>query len=194
MVQGAAVDCVSACPAGDRGLFGHHLPDRVEHVHLATDCGHQRSAQGRPRCPRTAGPQLLQHHPAECRSGSRRVECAACGDRLLVGPAMVRQRCRGNWPRVTGPATLTYSDGDHWLRVEPWGPDSVRVRAGRTADVLEVPGALLDRPAEADGVVLETAPGGSVLMNGALRVELSLDGLLRFVRVSDGEELLAEAP
>jgi alpha-D-xyloside xylohydrolase len=89
---------------------------------------------------------------------------------------------------------LTYRDSDHWLIVEPWGPDSVRVRAGRTAEVLTVPGALLDRPAEPEGVQVETTSRGSAMVNGSLRVELSPEGLLRFLRAGDGEELLAEMP
>ena len=89
-------------------------------------------------------------------------------------------------------SSLHYRDGDHWLLVEPWGPDSVRVRAGRTADVLAVPGALLDPAPEPEDVRVERSSRGTALVNGALRVELSPEGLLRYVRTLDGEELFRE--
>ena len=40
------------------------------------------------------------------------------------------------------------------LRIEPWGPDSLRVRAGQHRILDDVPGALLPpKPAEAGGVL-----------------------------------------
>ena len=92
----------------------------------------------------------------------------------------------------TGDRTYLHQRGaDHWLRVDGWGENSVRVRAGRGVPV-EVPGALLD-----DGgsnAIVEIAAEGSVLTNGELRVVLSSAGNLTFSRVSDGVELVAEEP
>ena len=82
-----------------------------------------------------------------------------------------------------------WRDGHQVVRVEAWGPDSVRVRVGLTGVRDDVPGALAHRPA-AD-VDVEVGADHAVLVNGALRVELG-DGLLRFIREDSLEELLAE--
>jgi alpha-D-xyloside xylohydrolase len=84
---------------------------------------------------------------------------------------------------------FTGRDGHQVVRVEAWGPDSVRVRVGLTGVRDDVPGALDERPA-AD-VEVEVGADHAVLVNGKLRVELA-DGLLRFVRADTHEELLAE--
>ena len=85
------------------------------------------------------------------------------------------------------------------VRIEPWGRDSVRVRAAQgelpTSDL----GALEERPAGGTTEVT-VADGRGRLVNGALTVEAEMersDGpspepLLRFLRTSSGEELLAE--
>lgn len=92
----------------------------------------------------------------------------------------------------TLPGLLNFVSGDHWLRVDAWGVDSVRVRAGRNP-LVELPGALQDLPAE-DTREVFVADDGSALVNGNLRVDLSTSGLLRFSRISDNSELLAEMP
>jgi alpha-D-xyloside xylohydrolase len=79
------------------------------------------------------------------------------------------------------------------LRVEPWGEDSVRVRAGLTGVRDDVPGALLERAGPASARV-ERFDGGARLVNGGLAAEISTDGLTRFVRADSGGELLAEEP
>jgi alpha-D-xyloside xylohydrolase len=85
---------------------------------------------------------------------------------------------------------LEFRDSDHWLLVEAWGPDSVRVRAGR-GPAVEVAHALL--PAAASEVRLDEDQCGSVLVNGRISVHLSTAGVLRFDRSSDQSELLAES-
>lgn len=86
---------------------------------------------------------------------------------------------------------LRWTGGDEVLRIEPWGEDSLRVRAGnRLYD--DLPGALLDRPPP-NGTVKISAAGASVT-NGRIRAELSPEGLLRFTRTDTDEELLAEEP
>ena len=85
---------------------------------------------------------------------------------------------------------LEHRDGGQWLVVESWGPNSVRVRAGR-GPMVEVAGALGQRgnsPSRA-----EFTSDRQRLVNGALLVELQ-DGLLTFRRSADGAELLAETP
>jgi alpha-D-xyloside xylohydrolase len=85
---------------------------------------------------------------------------------------------------VSVPA-LQFRSGEEVLRVEPWGPDSVRVRVARTRIRSDVPGALLDA---ADGSAYLDGP--SRLVVGRLVVELCDQGVLRFSK--DGKELLAE--
>ncbi|MFC7327197.1 TIM-barrel domain-containing protein [Marinactinospora rubrisoli] len=80
--------------------------------------------------------------------------------------------------------------GHEVLRVEPWGPDSLRVRAGLHRLRDDLPGALTDPvPSTAEASATE---GTGVIVNGDLRAVLDERGLLRFERVSDGVELLAE--
>lgn len=82
-----------------------------------------------------------------------------------------------------------WRDGHQVVRVEAWGPDSVRVRVGLTGVRDDVPGALGERPpAEVD---VKVGAESAVLVNGKLRVELG-EGLLRFVREDTQTELLAE--
>jgi alpha-D-xyloside xylohydrolase len=80
--------------------------------------------------------------------------------------------------------------GHEVLRVEPWGRNGARVRIGLGAE--DDPGALLERPAAEGEASLDD--GGARLVVGELTVTLDGDGLLRFSRTSDGEELLAEEP
>ncbi|HEX3781984.1 MAG TPA: TIM-barrel domain-containing protein [Pseudonocardiaceae bacterium] len=87
---------------------------------------------------------------------------------------------------------LQFRGSEHVLKVEPWGPDSVRVRVGRTRIQDDIPGALDAQPAvPATNAGLD---GESALLVGNLRVDLSANGRLRFSRVGDGAELLREMP
>ncbi|MEV6491182.1 TIM-barrel domain-containing protein [Actinoplanes sp. NPDC051633] len=81
------------------------------------------------------------------------------------------------------------------LRIEPWGADSVRVRAARERIPATDAGALLEKPPSA--AVIKVDGHAASLVNGDLTVEVSIpetDGfpfpIVRFVK--DGEELLAE--
>jgi alpha-D-xyloside xylohydrolase len=89
---------------------------------------------------------------------------------------------------------LEFRNAEHVLRVEPWGPDSVRVRAARRAIIGDAPGALGDSPPPGISVSVTHDTEGSRLTVGNLRAELSPAGTLRFVRERDGVELLAEIP
>lgn len=89
---------------------------------------------------------------------------------------------------------IEYTCQDHTLRVEPWGDDSVRVRVARHTVQDGLPGALSDEPAPTAAERHDTADGTSVLTVGRLRVELSPQGHLTFLRASDGGELLREVP
>ncbi|MER5974415.1 TIM-barrel domain-containing protein [Streptomyces sp. NPDC002055] len=91
------------------------------------------------------------------------------------------------------PVRLEFGDAEHVLRVEPWGADSVRVRAARHRVRDDLPGALTAPPAAAAAESTEGPDGSRILTVGRLRVELSPRGLLRFVRTQDGIELLRES-
>ncbi|WP_432843024.1 glycoside hydrolase family 31 protein [Dactylosporangium sp. CA-092794] len=85
---------------------------------------------------------------------------------------------------------LTWRHGHHVLVAEPWGADSVRVRAGLHRVRTDLPGALLPRPPAAPTATVE----GNALVNGRLRVEVSPGGLLTASRTDTGAELLREQP
>ena len=88
---------------------------------------------------------------------------------------------------------LEFHNAEHVLRVEPWGSDSVRVRAARHSITDGLPGALELMPTATDAHV--SGPdqhGARRLVVGKLSVELDRAGVLRFVRNTDGVELLRE--
>jgi alpha-D-xyloside xylohydrolase len=72
------------------------------------------------------------------------------------------------------------------VRIEAWGPDSARVRAGLDAIHDDLPSALLPAPS----TQVEVSAGR--LVNGRLTVVVNKAGLVRFARTADGQELLAE--
>lgn len=80
------------------------------------------------------------------------------------------------------------------LRVEPWGPHAVRVRAAATAIDPGLPGALDPTPPASDAEATVHDDGSARLVNGRLAVVADAGGNLRFQRTADGRELLAEQP
>ena len=69
--------------------------------------------------------------------------------------------------------TLTWRGGGESVVVEPWGRDSVRVRATVMGDVADADWALLPPdPASHTDVHVELRASGASLRNGAIRVEL----------------------
>jgi alpha-D-xyloside xylohydrolase len=94
---------------------------------------------------------------------------------------------------ATGDDSLSFRAADDVLIVQAWGADSVRVRAARHTIALDIDGALVDRPPPTTVTKIESGTS-STLVNGNLRVDLSQTGELRFSRVSDNRELLAEQP
>jgi alpha-D-xyloside xylohydrolase len=78
------------------------------------------------------------------------------------------------------------------LRVEPWGPHAVRVRASSGTVAPSAPGAL-EIPPPSPRVDVSVAEDGSArLVNGRLAVEALPDGRLRFLHAASGRELLAD--
>ena len=85
------------------------------------------------------------------------------------------------------PNLLRWRRGHHVLEVQPWGPDSARVRAGvhRVADGL--PGALDPEPATPSDAAVEVQDTHAVLTNGLLRITVrAADGLLSATRTDTG--------
>ncbi|MFH8930075.1 TIM-barrel domain-containing protein [Streptomyces pristinaespiralis] len=87
---------------------------------------------------------------------------------------------------------LEWSGRQETVRIEPWGPDAVRVRARLGGPLLDgLPGALADDP-PGSSFAVKTEQGAGVLVNGAMTASIDAEGLLRFTRTEDGRELLAE--
>ena len=85
---------------------------------------------------------------------------------------------------------LEWRGGHEIVRVEPWGPGSLRVRGTVWEEIRDdLPGALL--PAEPVPVTVEIGADAARITNGGLTAEVSASGQLRFLRAS-GDELLAE--
>lgn len=83
-------------------------------------------------------------------------------------------------------------EGKHEIvQIEPWGRDSVRVRATNDAEIhADVVSALL--PPAPTEVRITLDEQGATLVNGALTVCVSSTGHIRFIRSGSGAELLAE--
>jgi alpha-D-xyloside xylohydrolase len=95
----------------------------------------------------------------------------------------------------TVPAGLEWTGRQETLRIEAWGTDALRVRSRVGGPILEgLPGALLDGASEADepGPAVTIESTRATVVNGAIAAVVSPTGRVTFIRVSDGEELLAE--
>ncbi|MBA2950127.1 glycoside hydrolase family 31 protein [Streptomyces himalayensis] len=78
------------------------------------------------------------------------------------------------------------------LRIEPWGPHGVRVRASSGTVDPAAPGALESLPPSPDAELSVSDDGSARLVNGRLAVEASAHGRLRFLHADSGRELLAD--
>src|SRR6266540_3313081 len=83
------------------------------------------------------------------------------------------------------------------LRLEPWGADSIRVRATRDVIRDDIPGALVPPKPAAVEVVADERRG--TVVNGGLTgiidivdTDTGIDAQIRFLRTGTGEELLSE--
>ncbi|MER6145778.1 glycoside hydrolase family 31 protein [Streptomyces sparsogenes] len=87
---------------------------------------------------------------------------------------------------------LEWTGRQETVRLEPWGPDAIRVRARLGGPLLEdLPGALLDDPPPAAASVRIEAEQAS-LTCGAITARIGADGMIRFETTEGGRELLAE--
>lgn len=85
---------------------------------------------------------------------------------------------------------IEWRGGHQVVRIEAWGDDAVRVRAGLHSLIDDLPGALGPRPDHGAETAVEK--DRAVLSNGAVTVEVSGEGMLRFLHGRAGEELFAE--
>jgi alpha-D-xyloside xylohydrolase len=98
-----------------------------------------------------------------------------------------------------GARALEWTGRQEVLRIEPWGPNSLRVRSKVGGPVLEqLPGALLDPPdrpehaAAAQTAQVRITERGATIVNGAISADVSPTGRIVFKRIEDGAELLSE--
>ena len=90
---------------------------------------------------------------------------------------------------------LEWRHGDHVLTVEPWGQDSVRVRAGLHRIQPGLPGALAGTAPKNGSCRTRLGPDHATLTNGLLTVRVdAAGGLVTAVRDDTGTELLREQP
>ncbi|MDX6228802.1 MAG: alpha-D-xyloside xylohydrolase [Frankiales bacterium] len=80
------------------------------------------------------------------------------------------------------------------LRLEPWGTDSVRVRAGLHGIIDGLPGALEAEDPSSGESEVRIGEDEAVLRVGALEAVVSAAGQIVFRRSGDGTELLREQP
>ena len=97
----------------------------------------------------------------------------------------------------TDGTSIEVTSGHEVLRIEPWGPHGVRVRAGQHCLRRDLPGALL--PAGPTEVTVDLQADRGRLVNGRLTAvverrqeEAEVEARIRFERTETGEELLAE--
>jgi len=87
---------------------------------------------------------------------------------------------------------LEWRGGHETVRVDPWGPDSLRVRGTVWEKVRDdLPHALTDPAPDGAVPAIEIADDTATITNGGLTAEISAAGQLRFLDAA-GAELLAE--
>ncbi len=87
--------------------------------------------------------------------------------------------------------TLFWRLSGEVLKIEPWGLDSVRVRATNLGDFPDIPGALDAAPAAAPATISIGEDKGT-LINSKLRAEIWANGTLHFSNSQTGAVLLEE--
>ena len=87
---------------------------------------------------------------------------------------------------------VNHADGHETVRVEPWGPDSLRVRGTVWEKVRDdLPHALTDPAPDGAVPAIEIGDDTATITNGGLTAEISAAGQLRFLDAA-GADLLDE--
>lgn len=87
---------------------------------------------------------------------------------------------------------LLWRNGPESLMIEPWGKDSLRVRATHQREILELPWALLQP--EPLKPLIEISETHSTIQNGKIQAEISQEGILSFRKTDSETVFLAEPP
>jgi len=87
--------------------------------------------------------------------------------------------------------SLIWTLNHETVQIEPWGRDSLRVRATISAGLRDDLLSVLLPPAETDAQITIGAEGATI-RNGALTASVSPEGLIRFSNTASSTELLAE--
>ncbi len=86
---------------------------------------------------------------------------------------------------------LVWRQNHETVRIEPWGTDSLRVRATMNAEIRDdLTGALL--PPEPETAEIVIAGSSATVRNGVILAEIDANGCLRFVHAVTGTDLLRE--
>jgi len=86
---------------------------------------------------------------------------------------------------------LLWEQNHEMMQIQPWGRDSLRVRATISAGIRDDLVSVLLPPAETDAQITIGAEGATI-RNGALTASISPEGFIRFSNTANGTELLAE--
>ena len=91
------------------------------------------------------------------------------------------------------PNTLIWRDGHEIVRIEPWGADSLRVRATQgTAIRSDLPGALGTMPPASADAEIAIGPERASIRSGLIRADVTVEGQISFNNAATGAPLLAE--
>ena len=88
---------------------------------------------------------------------------------------------------------LIWRNGPETVRIEPWGADSLRVRATQGAAIRsDLPGALGTTPPASSDAEIAIGPERASIRCGLIRADLTAEGQIRFTNAETGAALLAE--
>jgi alpha-D-xyloside xylohydrolase len=89
--------------------------------------------------------------------------------------------------------TISWSQNNEIVQIEPWGQDSFRVRSTAGGELRDDLFSVLLPPVEIE-VQITIAEEGATIYNGAIAAHISQFGCIRFFETASGSELLAEKP
>ena len=88
---------------------------------------------------------------------------------------------------------LIWRGGPETVRIEPWGADSLRVRATQGAAIRsDLPGALGTMPPASSDVEIAIEPERASIRCGLLQADVTAEGQISFCNAATGAALLAE--
>ena len=91
------------------------------------------------------------------------------------------------------PNALIWRGGHETVRIEPWGADSLRVRATQGAAIRsDLPGALGTMPPASADAEIAIGPERASIRSGLIRADVTAEGQISFCNAATGATLLAE--